>query len=168
MWTRRFDGTNRHAGRKFNASGSRNYFASSSDPLVAYQWKIEISGVTLAHFQEVSGLTVTTEVVKFREGGLNEYEHMLMGQTIYGNITLKHGIAATTGLFDWKEQVNRGLGSARRNGSIVLLDGVTAELARWNFTRGWPCKWTGPTLSSKSALAVETVEIAHEGLTREL
>ena len=168
MWTPDFDGTNRHAGRKFNANlgAGRKYYAGP-DPFVAFQWKIEISGVTLAHFQEVSGLTVQTEVVKFREGGQNDYEHMLMGQTTYTNIVLKHGVTANKALFDWKDSTTKfGRGGARRDGSIVLLDGKTAELARWNFTRGWPCKWDGPTFTGQSAIAIERVEIAHEGLTR--
>ena len=167
MWTPDFDGMNRHGGRKYNTGKGRMYF-KGPDPYAAFQWKIEISGVTLAHFQEVTGLVVQTEVVKFREGGQNDFEHMLMGQTTYSNIILKHGLTDNTALFKWKETTNDPFGrfTARRDGSIVLLDGPTAELARWNFTRGWPCKWTGPTFTGQSAITIETLEIAHEGLTR--
>ena len=53
----------------------------------------------------------------------------------------------------------------RRNGSIVLLDDERSPVVRWNFYSGWICKWEGPALSAKSNdVAIETMEIAHEGL----
>jgi len=49
-----------------------------------------------------------------------------------------------------------------------LLDEQRQEVLRWNFKRGWPCKWTGPSLNAKSnEIAIETLEICHEGLTTE-
>jgi len=54
----------------------------------------------------------------------------------------------------------------RTEGSVVLLDENKQEVMRWNFTRGWPCKWTGPGLNAKNnEIGMETLEICHEGLT---
>jgi phage tail-like protein len=40
-------------------------------------------------------------------------------------------------------------------------------VARWNFFRAWPVKYTGPTFSAEgNDVAIETLEIAHEGLER--
>ncbi len=168
MWTPSFNGTNRHSGRQFNNSpGAGRFRWKGPDPYCAFQWKVEIDGLTVAHFQEASGLSVQTEVVKHREGGLNDREHMLMGQTTYTNIVLKNGMTNDPSLFNWRAQVDSpGRASARKNGSIVLLDGLTGELVRWNFVRGWPCKWEGPTLTGQSAISIETLEITHEGLRR--
>ncbi len=45
-------------------------------------------------------------------------------------------------------------------------DGI-AQLARWNFSEGWPTKYTGPSFnSSNNELSIETFEIAHEGIER--
>jgi len=53
------------------------------------------------------------------------------------------------------------------NGSIVLFDRQGNEKARWNFTNGWPAKWTGPSLNAEgNDIAIESLEIAHEGLER--
>ena len=132
MWTRRFKGTNRHSGRQFNATSGR-FRWKGPDPYCAFQWKVEIDGLIIAHFQEASGLSVQTEVVKFREGGLNDREHMLMGQTSYTNIVLKNGLTDDPALFNWRAQVDTpSRASARRNGSIVVLDGLTGELIRWS------------------------------------
>jgi phage tail-like protein len=47
----------------------------------------------------------------------------------------------------------------------VLLDETRSPVVRWNFHNGWICKWEGPVLSAKSnEVAIETMEIAHEGL----
>jgi phage tail-like protein len=55
----------------------------------------------------------------------------------------------------------------RKNGSIVLLDDTGAEQRRWNFREGWPTKWTGPSLNATgNEVAIETLEIAHEGLVK--
>jgi phage tail-like protein len=54
----------------------------------------------------------------------------------------------------------------RTEGSIILLNESRQEVMRWNFKRAWPCKFTGPGLNSKNnEIAMETVEICHEGLS---
>jgi phage tail-like protein len=53
----------------------------------------------------------------------------------------------------------------RTAGSIILLDESRKPALRWNFREGWPSKWEGPGLNGKtSEVAIETMEIAHEGL----
>ncbi|MCA1702769.1 MAG: phage tail protein, partial [Actinobacteria bacterium] len=53
----------------------------------------------------------------------------------------------------------------RRNGSIILRDDAGKDMLRFNFFEGWPCKWEGPAFNAKgSEVAIETLEIAHEGL----
>ena len=56
-------------------------------------------------------------------------------------------------------------GVDRTDGSIVRLDENKDEVMRWNFKRGWPSKWTGPGLNAaNNEIAMETLEISHEGL----
>ena len=55
----------------------------------------------------------------------------------------------------------------RKNGSIVLLDRRSNEVARWNFTRAWPSKYTGPAFNAEASdVAIETLELVHEGVRR--
>ena len=87
----------------------------------------------------------------------------LPGLTRYANIVLRHGITRPE-LWDWRKNIVDG-NPDRRNGSIKLLDDQRNEVLRWNFRDGWICKWEGPTLNAKSnEVAIETIEIAHEGL----
>jgi phage tail-like protein len=55
----------------------------------------------------------------------------------------------------------------RKNGSVILLDRQGNEKIRWNFVNAWPVKWTGPSFNAKgNDVAIETLELAHEGLAR--
>lgn len=169
MLTSKFNATNRHSGRKFNAGRLR--FKSDGgaikDPYVTFRYKVEIDGVTVGHFFEASGLNVTTDIEEYKEGGENFMVHKLMSTTKSGNITLKQGMTSSKTLWDWRQRVISNRPNARLNCSIALLgDKPSEEIARWEF-RGWPCKWDGPQLNSKgNDVAVETIEFATEYIKR--
>ncbi|MBU0553584.1 phage tail protein [Myxococcota bacterium] len=130
-----------------------------------YRFKVEIDGLTVAHFQSVSGLSHEIEVLSQQEGGVNDRLHKLPGQGSYPNITLKVGYVSTA-LESWHQGFSRGSGG-RKNGSIVLLDDMGQETKRWNFRRAWPVKWEGPDFdANQNQIAVESIEIAHEGISR--
>jgi phage tail-like protein len=55
---------------------------------------------------------------------------------------------------------------ARKNMSVVLLNDAGEEVLRFNFTNAWPVKWSGPNLNAETnEIAIETLEITHEGLS---
>ena len=86
--------------------------------------------------------------------------------TKYNNITLKWGLTDSTELYDWYRQVVKG-NVQRKNGSVICLDMQGQEAARWNFFNAWPTKWDGADFTSKgNDVAIETLEIAHEGVER--
>ena len=131
----------------------------------ACRFWVEFKGVTEGAFSECSGLQVETEVFEWEEGGLNEYKHRLLGRRKYSNIVLKRGIASKE-LLDWycKCQVSGEL--KRLQLSIVLLGYTGSPELRWNVVGAAPVKWVGPTFKSGSTeVAVETLELAHHGLS---
>jgi len=138
------------------------------DPYGSYDFLVEIDGITRASFQEASGFDSSIDVTEYREGGDNETLRKLPAKTKFSNIVLKWGTADDTDLYDWHMQWIKGDPAAKRkNGSIVILDRQGNEKIRWNFTNAWPVKWTGPTFNAKgNDLAIETLELAHEGLAR--
>lgn len=138
------------------------------DPYGSYDFLVEIDGITRASFQEASGFDSSIDVTEYREGGDNETLRKLPAKTKFSNIVLKWGTADDTDLYDWHMQWIKGDPAAvRKNGSIVILDRQGNEKIRWNFTNAWPVKWTGPTFNAKgNDLAIETLELAHEGLAR--
>ncbi len=114
----------------------------------------------------MSGLESETAVIEYRSGAENVMRK-LPGLTKFGNIVLRRGVTQDPELWNWRKSIVEG-NPDRRNGSIMLLDDQRNEVVRWNFRNGWPCKWEGPALNAKAnEVAIETLEIAHEGLDRD-
>jgi phage tail-like protein len=136
------------------------------DPYINFNYLVEIDGISRAAFHECSGIDSTIDVIEHREGGENTTPRKLAGMTKYSNLVLKRGITDDRELYDWHLNAVRGTVD-RKNGSIVLLDRRGTEVARWHFYRAWPAKWTGPSLQAEgNDVAIETLELAHEGLER--
>ncbi len=58
------------------------------------------------------------------------------------------------------------IGKTRVSGTITQLDTALKPVCKWEWEAGWPCKWEmGELDASKNELSIETLEIAHEGLT---
>lgn len=132
------------------------------DPYRGYNFLVEIDGITQAGFQEVSGLDASTDAIEYREGNDPNHARKLPGLNKYSAISLKRGISDSDELWKWYRTVVDGK-PERKNGSIILMDDTGQEKIRWNFVGAWPTKWTGPSFNSTSnAVAVETLEIAHE------
>jgi phage tail-like protein len=142
------------------------------DPLTTFCFKLEITGVIsgsdAAFFKSVSGLKSESEVVAFQEGGLNTSTRQLVGPVKWPNLILKRGFSGNAALLEWRDKWlddNPGRKLERRNGKIIQLSSDLKKVCSWDFIAGWPCKWEGPDFdASKSELAIETLEIAHEGL----
>jgi phage tail-like protein len=135
------------------------------DPYGAYNFLVELSGIVVAGFSEVTGLRVEIDVQEYREGGLNTHMHRLSGPARYpSNLVLRRGLTDSPELWAWHEAAVHGVG-IRQHGSIVLLDDARNEVWRWFFLDALPVRWIGPELrASGSAVAVETLELAHHGL----
>ena len=57
----------------------------------------------------------------------------------------------------------------RKDGLIVLRDEARKPAKVWKFKRGIPTKWVGPSLNAmQNSVAIESLEIAHEGLELKL
>jgi phage tail-like protein len=136
------------------------------DPHQACNFVIEIEGILAGGFSECSGLQVETEAHEYREGGLNAYVHRFAGATRYPALVLKHGVTLIDGLWGWHQDVIEGV-IKRRNGTIYLLNKQQLPVMWWDFKEALILKWTGPELRAESAaVAFESVELAHHGLSR--
>jgi len=135
------------------------------DPYPSYNFTVEIEGITRAAFQECSGLDSSVEITEYNEGGRNT-PMKLAGMAKFANITLKWGLTDDAELYEWHRAAVDGK-LDRRNGSIVVRDRDGTEKVRWNFFSAWPTKWTAPAFNAEtSAIAIETLELAHEGVVK--
>lgn len=140
------------------------------DPYPGYNFLVVVNGVSedgaavQGSFSEVSGLGVEITPIEYRNGSEDITVRKLPGLKKFTNITLKRGITGDLGFWNWVVSAMDGQ-VQRADGSVILLDESRQEVMRFNFRRGWPTKWEGPALNSTSnEIAIEMIEICHEGL----
>jgi phage tail-like protein len=141
---------------------------SPEDALAGYSFSVEIDGITIAQFKEVSGINAEIQTIEHREnkiGGLPVMKK-LPGARKWGDLTLKRGRTDNKALWDWIKSVQDGnMAAARKNGSIVLMDYQHGETSRFSFVNGWPSKVSiGSLNAGGNDILIEEVTIVHEGL----
>jgi phage tail-like protein len=138
------------------------------DALAGYSFSVEIDGVMVAQFKEVSGLSAEIQTIEHRENTMKGLPVLkkLPGALKWGDLTLKRGRTDSTALWDWIKQVQDGdVDGARKNGSVVLYDYKHGEVSRFNFQNGWPSKVSlGSLQAGGNDVLVEECTITHEGV----
>ena len=137
------------------------------DPYNAYNFHVEIEGLIMGGFTEISGLEGEIQVEDYAEGGLNDYVHQFPTRTTYpSRLVLKQGLTLMDTLYRWYDDVVRGK-VKRRNGTIMLLDNQSYPVMWWSFKNAYPVRWEGPAFDSmQSQVAFEVVELVHEGISK--
>lgn len=135
------------------------------DKLGENHFVLEIPGLAIGAFSELSGLTVERDVLDYPEGGVNDFVHRLPGRLKYPNLVLKRGVTDQDALQSWffDSQAKAQL----RNITIKLVDPTGKPKRTWAFAQAFPVKWTGPKLNAGSdSPATEELEVAHQGMVR--
>ena len=136
--------------------------------MMKYNYEVTIDGKTVGCFSEVSAPDICSDPIEYREGNfaVNTVGKQ-PGLVKYGNITLKWGLTDSRELYNWMKEVEGGTIN-RKTVVISLLDDAHAEVARWTVVSAWPTKYTAPDFNATgNEVAVETLELAHEGVTRD-
>lgn len=135
-------------------------------PYGKYRFTVEMSSVKVAGFSEASGFDASIDVIEYREGDMVQTPLKVPGLKKYSNITLKKGVGATKELYDW--MIGGTTAAVKRETiTISIHDEADAVVASWQVINAWPCKYTAPDFNATSSeIAIESLEIAHEGLTR--
>lgn len=130
-------------------------------PLPKFQFSVNMNG-QLVSFQEVTGLDIEAQIIEYRSGDSKASTIKMPGMRKFGNVTLKKGIFAHDNRFwAWFDTI-----MPRTTMTISLLDQTGAATMIWTLANAWPTKITGTDLKSDgNEVAVESIEVAHEGLT---
>ncbi len=139
-----------------------------NDPYRAYNFVLEIDSLPKGAFSEVGGLTAEGDAVDYREGSdLQQNVRKLVGLRKYANLTLKRGYTQDKALWQWYTNIMNGVAD-RRNVTIVLMNEARQPVLRWHAENAWINKIEGPSFkASSNDVAMESVELIHEGLTLE-
>ncbi|HEY5603803.1 MAG TPA: phage tail protein [Gammaproteobacteria bacterium] len=137
-------------------------------PLPKFHFQVDWGGTKIG-FTEVTGLEVSTEKLEYRDGASPEYSKIKMpGMQTFGDLTLKRGIfAGDNEFYDWWNSVALNT-IERRDITISLLNENHEPVVVWKIKNAWPMKVTSTDLNaSGNDVAVESLVLAHEGLTME-
>jgi phage tail-like protein len=137
-------------------------------PLVKFSFEVDWGGTNIG-FQEVSGLSIERDIIEYRQGASPDFSKMKMpGMAKFGNITLKRGtFKGDNDYFEWLQTVQMNT-VERRSITISLLDENGAPAVTWKVKNAFPLKLQSTDLKAEgNEVAIETLEIAHEGLTIE-
>ncbi|HEY8186888.1 MAG TPA: phage tail protein [Pyrinomonadaceae bacterium] len=137
------------------------------DPFRAFNFKLEIGGITEGHFTEVTGLGARVTPISYREAGNSQVVHYVPGRVEYSEVTLRYGVTRSRELFDWFKTGVVGH-VQRKNLSIILFDAdATTEVMRWNLVNAWATEWRGSILDAHNQeVAIESLTLVCESLDR--
>jgi len=136
-------------------------------PLPKFYFMVDWGSTTNIPFQEVSGLEIQAEALEYRHGNSPVFSKINMpGMVKNSNITMKKGVFANDNTFwDWYAKIKMNT-IERQNVVIKLLDEGGNPTMTWTLNNAWPTKISSTDLKSESnEVAVESIEIMHEGLT---
>ncbi len=135
-------------------------------PLPKFHFQVKWDDAVMS-FQEVSGLDIQSEEIKYRAGDSPNFSVVKMpGMKKFGNITMKKGVFKGDNKFwDWFNEIKMNV-IKRKAITISLLDETGGVTMVWTLANAWPTKITSTDLKSEgNEVAIETIEIVHEGLT---
>ena len=134
------------------------------DPFRNFRYRVEINGIITAAFSSVTIPDTSTDAIDYREGTDPIYTRKLGGLTKYGTITLNKGVTNSTELYLWRKTVETaGVAAARKHVSLIMLDDIGMDCARWDIFNAWPSRYNNSYLDAKASdVAIETLELTLE------
>jgi phage tail-like protein len=139
-------------------------------------------------FTSVSGMSVATDSIPYREGGYNTTVHQIPGQTTFTPLTLQRGvILGTKQNWDWMRNLFATVGAAGSNRTVAQNFRCDLEIAvlshpipsagsgdastttdhvamRFRVYNAWPTSVAYSDLNAgDNALFVEQMTLVHEG-----
>jgi len=118
-------------------------------------------------FSEVTGLTAETQVIEYRGGSsITNSTVKMPGLLKYSNVTLKKGMFKDDKAM-WEKFKALNMNTIKRATILIsLLDEGKEVVMSWTLLNAFPVKLTITDMKSDAnEIALESIELAHEGLT---
>lgn len=135
------------------------------DHIGGFNFLVEIEGVSQGPVLSVSGLTVRTDVIRFKDGK-DIVVRQRPGRSHTDNIVIQRGYTNGDELFNWYNAVRNGR-IERKAGSVIIAGDDGSEISRFNFFEAWPCRWSLLPLDGEdNATLVEEIEMTVERIEK--
>ncbi|WP_310604513.1 phage tail protein [Anaerosporobacter sp.] len=137
-------------------------------PIRNFKFTLEIEGVIIG-FSDVSGYDAKVKEIQYREGDSKvNMVQKLPGLLEYGQITLKRGADNNRVLLKWIEEAGNGNPNPKTVTLTALSDQGKA-VAIWKVINAWPVNYSiSEFKGTGNEVAMETLVLTHEGMTRDL
>lgn len=135
-------------------------------PIPKFRFEVKWDSNVMS-FQEVSGLDIEAQPIEYRHGDSPSFSSIKMpGLKKFSDVTMKKGVMKSDNKFwDWFNEIKMNT-IKRIPVTISLLDEEGSPTMVWTLANAFPLKISGTDLKSTgNEVAVETIVIAHEGLT---
>jgi len=135
-------------------------------PLPKFHFRVEWGGTSVG-FSEVTGLEIKNKPIAYRDGSSPVYSNIQMpGQFEWSALVCKRGtVAGDTDFYAWIRTINLNQ-VERRDITISLLNENHEPMFVWKALNAFPSKVQASDLKADgNEVAIETLEITHEGLS---
>jgi T4-like virus tail tube protein gp19 len=132
------------------SEGERQDHGSPRQPLLNARFRIEVEGLPG---------TGATEVV-FPEARIVELRGK--ARTVqYGSLTIRRGMTTSSDWYQWWDRARRSPTTARKDVSVVVMDSLRADAARWTFAKALPSAYSvSPLNALGSEPLIESLELS--------
>jgi phage tail-like protein len=147
------------------------------DPYRNFRFQVKLDGQYVAGLTKMGALKRTTEMVEFREAGVNITSRKLPGKSTYQAVTLEAGVTYDTTFEDWANLVNdfashsiTNLGEFRKNVTIDVFNEAGQKVLSYDLYRCWVSEYQAlPDLDAgANAVAITTIKLEYEWFARDL
>ena len=147
------------------------------DPYRNFRFKVKWDGQYVAGLTKMGALKRTTEMVEFREAGVNISSRKLPGKTSFQAVSLEAGLTYDTAFQDWANLVNdfashsiTSLGEFRKNITVEVFNEAGQKAIAYNLYRCWVSEYQAlPDLDSgANAVAITSIKLEVESWERDL
>jgi phage tail-like protein len=147
------------------------------DPYRNFRFQVKLDGQYVAGLTKMGALKRTTEMVEFREAGVNITSRKLPGKSTYQAVTLEAGVTYDTTFEDWANLVNdfashsiTNLGEFRKNVTVDVFNEAGQKVLSYNLYRCWVSEYQAlPDLDAgANAVAISTIKLEYEWFARDL
>lgn len=146
--------------------------------VTANRFYVEMESEIKASFTECQGLGLKIKRENYFEGGLNDQQRVILGQTEFTDVTLKRGLTDNFAFVDWISEMLSQIvvknpapstkpapPFSRRNINILVFNQAGDTQQCWTLIGAIPIGWKAPALQATSnAIAIEELTLAYEGL----
>lgn len=148
-------------------NGSTQSASTQAWSLPSFYFSVNVNGIGDISCNEVSGLETEFDMIEYRTGGSLAFTKLKMpGLRKTSDVTLKKGtFKDNKAMWNWLNQVKLNI-IERKTVTVKLLDESGSPVQIWQLTNAWPKKLTVEGFKSDgNTVAIETLVLAHEGMT---